>query len=485
MDFSRREFLAGISAFSVAGCASQAPTFAALGIMGVNSDRDTARLLQALNDYREVITSPHPSDGAYMMEAPILVHSGTRLHGPVKVTLKASPGRAPHEPVLGNANVLPMWRPGSASDDRDRNLYFSNLHLDGNREANGTQGEWGHGLYLRAARDIIIGPGMSASNCRGDGLNLCSGLEAGATSNAYNMSAYCERVRILGFRASRNYRQGVAIVAAVGVTGEIETEMNDLFGLDLEPDGREQLVRNLTLAVRSRGDGVAHRTSRGGVAATGGGVAIFGAPGNLTRNVSLNVDVVRSEGYGLVWREVRGLTVQGRVAQAADVSVVGFDGGSEPSTVSLTVDLENPKGALALRGAGDRVAATIDVKGRDRGTAAAFYLASQSEPNLVVSAPDGGNQQAFQIEDTSGGVFRGVVRGFSSYGVWLRGASRNNRFVAMDLRGNGLSNGNIAVLESDESAGNEFSDLRVGLGDTVHVTDQSSAQRSKAEPYPP
>lgn len=479
MDFSRRELLANAGSFSLAGCAArQAPTFAALGITGANSDRDTARLLQALKDHREVITSPHPSGGVYLMEAPILVHSGTRLHGPAKVTLKASPGRAPHEPVLGNANVLPTWTPGSAIDDRDRGLYFSNLHLDGNREANETQGEWGHGLYLRAARDIIIGPGMSASNCRGDGLNLSSGLAANPRSNAYNSAAHCERVHVSGFRASRNYRQGVAIIAAVGVDGELDTEMNDLFGLDIEPDGREQRVRNITLTIRSSRDGAAHGTDRGGVSATGGGVAVFGAPGSLTTDVTLDINVVESRGYGLAWREVRGLQARGRIARAASVSVFGADGGSEPSTVSLALSLEETKGALALRGAGDRVTATINVMGRDTGASAAFHLASQSEPDLTVNASDGGGQQAFQIEDTTGGVFRGVARGFSSYGVWLRGASRNNRFEAMDLRGNGLGNGGIAVLEGDHSGGNEFSELRVGPRDKVQLTGRSSAGRS-------
>lgn len=479
MDFSRRELLAGAGSFPLGGCARQAPTFAALGVTGANSDRDTARLLQALKDHREIITSPHPAGGVYLMEAPILVHSGTRLHGPVRVTLKASPGRAPHEPVLGNANVLPTWTPGSATDDRDGDLYFSNLHLDGNREANESQGEWGHGLYLRAARDVTIGPGMSASNCRGDGLNLSSGLAASLRSNVYNMAAYCERVQISGFRASRNYRQGVAIIAAVGVDGQLDTEQNDLFGLDIEPDNQEQQVRNITLTVRSIRDGVGHGIHRDGVPATGGGVAVFGAPGSLTTNVALDINVVESRGYGLAWREVRELQARGRIVRAAGVSVFGVDGGSAPSTVSLALGLEETRGALALRGAGDRVTATIDVKGRDAGGAAAFYLASQSGPNLTVHAPDGGAQQAFQIEDTTGGVFRGVARGFSSYGVWLRGASRNNRFEAMDLGGNGLRNGNIAVLEDQGSAGNEFRDLRVTPVDKVQLTGRSSVERAR------
>lgn len=479
MDFSRRELLAGAASVSLGGCAQQAPTFAALGITGTNSDRDTARLLQALNDHREVITSPHPAGGVYLMEAPILVHSGTRLHGPVRVTLKAAPGRGPHEPVLGNANVLPTWTPGSANDDRDRNLYFSNLHLDGNQQANEGQGEWGHGLYLRAARGVIIGPGMSASNCRGDGLNLSSGLAASPRSNAYNMAAPCERVQISGFRASRNYRQGVAIIAAVGVEGEIDTEMNDLFGLDIEPDNQEQQVRNITLKVRSRADGAAHGIDRGGGPASGGGVAVFGAAGSPTTNVALDINVLESGGYGLAWREVGGLQARGRIVRAAGVSVFGADGGSAPSTVSLALSLEETRGALALRGAGDRVTATIAVKGRDGGTAAAFYLASQSEPNLTVYASDGGAQQAFQIEDTSGGVFRGVARGFSSYGVWLRGASRNNRFEAMDLGGNGLRNGNITVLEDEGSAGNDFRDLRVTPLDKIQLTGRSSVRRAR------
>lgn len=423
----------------------RAPTFASLGIDGQRSSRDTDRLLAALNDHREVIVTQRPGGEPWMFDAPIKLMSGARLYAAQPgVVIKASPGRAPHEPVIGNQTSLPR-----TSRARDRDVLIANLIIDGAKQSNRRQGQWGHGVQLNAVDGAAI-LNLVVRNTQGDGLCLMYGYDPAAS--APRSDVFCSNVRG-NIRTEDAERQGVAVIAAEDVQLDVMAIRARLFGLDVEGDNNQNVARNLTFRLQAFdcGDG---SEGSGGLAVVGAGSA------GAFENISVEFVVTNSGGKGVAWREVRGLRLNGRISRPAGAGVWGMGGGAFGSEVQLDVEVVEPQGTVAaLIGPGDVVNGRIRASGPSLGASSAVQVTGMAGGSIQLQMPDGGRQQGLTLDGCTGTTWTGRVNGFQSHGIWLGKGSSRNLFRNVDARGNNKGGFFADIVEEPSCRENRFENV--------------------------
>lgn len=423
----------------------RAATFQTLGIDGQRSSRDTDRLLAALNNHREVIVTPRPGGGPWVFDAPIRLPTGARLYAARPgIVIRASPGRGPHEPVIGNMTSLPRTLRA-----RDRDVVVANLVIDGDKRSNRAQIEWGHGLQLNAVDGTAI-LNVTVRNTQGDGLCLMYGYDFEGAEAQHDV--YCSNVRG-NIRTEDAERQGVAVIAAEHVDLDVVAVRARLFGLDVEGDDNQHVARHLTFRLQSFDCGNGSEAS--------GGLAILGAGSTrAAENVSVDFVITNPDGKGVAWRQARGLRLSGRIHRPTGVAIWGMDGGAFGSGVELNAEITEPLSSVAaLSGARDVVSGRIKVTGPSLGGSSAVQASGLAGGSIHLEMPDGGRQQGLTLDNCSGTTWTGRVNGFEQHGIWLRGRSSGNVLKNMDARGNNRRGFAADVVEEPTCRENLFENV--------------------------
>lgn len=180
---------------------------------------DTAAIQAAVNQVAGTRGTVLVPDGTYMIDAiaSIQIKSDMTLRMSKGAILKALPnGKANYNiiNITGASNINVIG--GTLIGERD--------------EHSGTSGEWGMGILLRDATNIVI-KGVTAKNAWGDGFYI-----DGASKN----------VKFCSVIADHNRRQGMSIISVDGMIVQ-----NSIFkntggtapqaGIDLEPDANDTI----------------------------------------------------------------------------------------------------------------------------------------------------------------------------------------------------------------------------------------------------
>ena len=158
--------------------------------------------------------------GIYLIDAKLglVIPSGSRIELAPEAILRAIPNALDHYRVLRLDNVTNVQITGGIIEgDRD-------LHT-------GKTGEWGHGIDIRAARQVTI-RGTTFRNCWGDGIYV------GGNS---------QQIEIVDVTCSDNRRQGLSITSGSDITVRNSTcQKTDgtraECGIDVEPNRGETVA---------------------------------------------------------------------------------------------------------------------------------------------------------------------------------------------------------------------------------------------------
>lgn len=191
-----------------------------------NGKDDTDAIQKALDTIAITGGTVLIPDGTYMVNAirntdggnhGLAVKSNTTLRLAPGAILKAFPNGAQGYEIVRVANA--------------RNVNIIGGTIEGDRSAHtGIEGEWGMGISLLNARDVVV-EGVTAKENWGDGFYV-----GGSTG--------CSNVTFCKVTADHNRRQGLSIVSADGVVVLDSTFKNTAgtppeCGLDMEPDAHE------------------------------------------------------------------------------------------------------------------------------------------------------------------------------------------------------------------------------------------------------
>ncbi|GLH73771.1 hypothetical protein GETHLI_22730 [Geothrix limicola] len=200
---------------------------AAYGAKGDGSTDDTAAIQKAVDAVAGTGGTVSIPDGTYRINAVgsggygLLLKSNLTLSLASGAVLKALPNSAANYAVvlIANANHVSVMG-GAIEGDRA-------LHT-------GTTGEWGHGLSLSHAQNVVV-QGLTSRECWGDGFYV----------SASSSLTFC------GVTADHNRRQGLSITSVDGMVVRDSTFKNTAGtlpedGLDIEPNPGET-VNNLLI----------------------------------------------------------------------------------------------------------------------------------------------------------------------------------------------------------------------------------------------
>jgi parallel beta-helix repeat protein len=233
-----------VAAVPVPACVAPAPTSSrtasvkdpAYGARGDGVSDDTAAIQKAVNALAGSGGTLSFPGGTYMVNAVpgILVQGGLTLQLAADAVLAVIPNAAQNYSVLTVAGTGVNILGGTIQGD-----YGSHL---------GTGGEWGMGITLAGARNVLI-LGVTSLNCWGDGFYVGSGSSG---------------VTLCSVTALHNRRNGLSLTSANSVTVLHSTFMNSggtlpEDGLDIEPNPGET-VSNVAITgctfTGNAGDGI-------------------------------------------------------------------------------------------------------------------------------------------------------------------------------------------------------------------------------------
>jgi parallel beta-helix repeat protein len=219
---------------------------------------DTAAIQAAVNQVAGTGGTVLVPDGTYMIDAitGIQIKSDMTLRMSRDTILKALPNGKDNYNIINitgasNINVID----GTLIGERD--------------EHSGTTGEWGMGILLRDAANIVI-EGVMAKNCWGDGFYI-----RGASKN----------VKFCSVIADNNRRQGMSIISVNGMVVK-----NSIFkntggtppqaGIDLEPNDEDTISNVQILNSQFSGN-------------KGFGIQLYqGAKHSLIKNVTIDGNTI-------------------------------------------------------------------------------------------------------------------------------------------------------------------------------------------------
>jgi polygalacturonase len=217
-------FLFAFSSASADTSCAPAPTSSLVvnvkdtGATGNGSTDDTSAIQAAINQVGGTSGTVLVPDGTYMLDA---VSNALLLKS--NMTFRMTAGA-----IL---KVIPNGQEGYAliRTDGASNLNIIGGTLQGDRDAHtGTSGEWGMGIYVNEATDVVI-DGVTSKDMWGDGFYV------GGDHNGSSNITFCNVI------ADNNRRQGLSITFADGVVVKNSVFKNTHgvdpgFGIDIEPD---------------------------------------------------------------------------------------------------------------------------------------------------------------------------------------------------------------------------------------------------------
>jgi parallel beta-helix repeat protein len=317
---------------------------------------DTSAIQRAINAVAGTGGTVRIPDGTYLIN-PTVVSGRNGLVLGSDMTLSLAPG-AVLQAMPQTASTYYMVVVSAVS-----NVNVIGGTLVGDRTThNGTTGEWGMGLCVNAATNVVI-QGVTARDCWGDGFYL-SGANAGVT--------LCAVV------ADHNRRQGLSVVQGDGIVVRGSTFKNTIgtapeFGVDIEPNPGETVTNFLLTGCTftgNHGGGIG-----GGPPATAAGTAFFtrstitgnvisgnGAQGIVISccsgdTISNNV-VSGTVGYGIILRgNATNMTVLGNTVTGSTRDGIYLENCAGSVVTGNTATGNTGRGINAIPGCGATVSA--------------------------------------------------------------------------------------------------------------------------------
>lgn len=195
------------------------------GAMGDGVTNDTLAIAQALSEHN-VINIP---SGVYMIDADVSLkpRSHTKIYMSSDTVLKTITNSSTHYELF---DII---------DKEDITISGGTLVGDRNTHQ-GTEGEWGHGINMRGAKDITI-QNLKSQDFWGDGIYLGISVATGNTNR---------NIKLKNVHADNNRRQGLSVVTVDGLYGEDVTLSNTngtlpQAGVDFEPNNNNEPMNNI------------------------------------------------------------------------------------------------------------------------------------------------------------------------------------------------------------------------------------------------
>ena len=380
------------------------------GILAGNSTVDVAPYLNSgLYSYGILEL---PQTGQMSIGSTLFVPSGGGLIGlNYGCTIKALPGFGDW-PMIRNAYPDP-----TTEGTRDRNLVFRGIRLDGNKAANPNATQFGHGIQLYAVDGASLD--VWVVNPKGDGVSIQQAYASPSIGCAYITG----KVRTSGCN-----RMGVTITCGEQIDLDVYDTGGEWMSVDIEPDNRTNFVRNVFLRVLSLGAGNGTDVS-GGVAISGDGT------GGVAMNVTIDFQIFNSGGQGVLWRDVKGLTLRGTIENPRHNGLVGLDAGAGPSSVffdGVRVYSPGASGLVSRERQGSIYDGTVMV---EEAAGMGAYIANARGGTLGLTLKNSG-QQGLTLNNTQNMTFPSpIILGSMSHNLWLSNGSSGNRFQFLHSAG--------------------------------------------------
>ena len=196
---------------------------------GVTDDHDAIQMV--LNVHRNIYfpAGDYRLDlGIGIAERALMVPSNTKITFHPDAKLKLNAHSLTHYEIINIADV--------------ENVHIVNPVIDGNRAENSaTAGEWGMGIALRGAKNVII-ENPKISNCWGDGIYIGIG----------DVLNYSENVVIQNPVLDNNRRQGISVISvkSLKVINPVITNTNGTApdsGIDIEPNNNTEFLQDIVI----------------------------------------------------------------------------------------------------------------------------------------------------------------------------------------------------------------------------------------------
>lgn len=374
---------------------------------GVSTVDVSSYINAALQEYKMLRL---PIVGRLCVASTVIVPSGGALIGyNYQCTIKALPN-------FGDNPVIRNERTNATRDsERDQRITLVGFRVDGSLDSNLTATEFGHGVKLHSVDGCDLD--LEIVDCKGDGVCI---LFADWPNYHVGCSKITGRVR-----TRRCDRQGVAVICAEQVSLEVFDEETRLMSVCVEPDNPDCFIRNCSFRVHSIRTGEGSDIS-GGFAVAGDGT------GCIPENVLCDFQIYNSGGYGVLWRDVRNLTLRGSIFSPALGGLVGTDGGSTRSTVYFD--------GVRVYNAGIA------------GFTAREFAGSTYDGSIYI---EGANGAGAKIENARDGILQLRVQNCREEGLYLRNCV-NMTFPNLAADGNNGHN----VMITGNSWGNRFPGMR-------------------------
>lgn len=224
--------LAAAQANTARGCASPPASKKIVnvrdkGAKGDAAANDTAAIQAAIDAIGGTGGTVLVPPGTYLIDA----HPGRGLKMKSNMTLKLADGAV----LKVIPNDLPLYTLLSVANVRDVTIEGGVLEGDRNKHI-GTKGEWGMGIRIGPEAEYVTISATTAKKMWGDGIYV-----SGAST-----------VKICGFTADRNRRQGMSIIEADGmiVTNSVFKNTRGTrpsAGIDFEPNEAHQKIMNVRI----------------------------------------------------------------------------------------------------------------------------------------------------------------------------------------------------------------------------------------------
>lgn len=196
---------------------------------------DDTAAIQAALDASSLVYIP---DGTYMVNATYSGYSDS-YNGGIKPNSGQRIVMSQNAKLKAIANATGFYNIVNLFQVND--VHIIGGKIEGDREYhNGTTGQHGHGIAMRACNNITI-DGVESFNCWGDSIDVGKGGIAN-----------CTNVRIYNCKLHDSRRQGISVTGVVGLVVR-DCEIYNIggtkpgFGIDIEPDDSMGVAENIII----------------------------------------------------------------------------------------------------------------------------------------------------------------------------------------------------------------------------------------------